>query len=68
MLYLEVSQVATAKTKNDLELDCVQEVNDRRGKLLADIANCDEVERLPTDLKARIVQELTYVTKQGEVK
>lgn len=56
--YLELSQVATAKTKVDLRLDCVQKANDRRGKLLTDIANCNEVERLPTDLKTRIIQEI----------
>ena len=57
-LYLELSQFATAKTKNDLRLDRVQKANDRRGKLLADIANCNEAERLPTDLKTRIIQDI----------
>lgn len=57
-LYLELSQFVTAKTKNDLRLDCVQKANDRRGELLADIANCNEAERLPTDLKTRTIQDI----------
>lgn len=57
-LYLELSQFATAKTANDIALDRVQESNVRRGKLLADIFNCEEGESLPVELKRRIDAEL----------
>jgi len=57
-LYLELSQFATAKTANDLKLDLAMVVGARRGKLLADIYNCDEAELLPLDLRTRIGTEL----------
>ena len=56
-LYLELSQFATAKTKNDLDLEKITERSKRRAKLLADIFNCDSV-NLPVDLMTRIDAEL----------
>ena len=58
-LYLELSQVATAKTRNDIELDCVLADKCRRGKLLEDIFNCDEGDALPSKIKWRIAAELS---------
>lgn len=57
-LYLELSQVTTAKTRNDIELDRVLEDERRRGKLLEDIFNCDECDALPSEIKSRIAAEL----------
>jgi hypothetical protein len=57
-LYLELSQVTTAKTRNDIELDRVSEDKRRRGELLEAIFNCDEVEALPSEIKSRIAAEL----------
>ena len=58
-LYLELSQFATAKTRNDIELDCVLADKCRRGKLLEDIFNCDEGDALPSKIKWRIAAELS---------
>jgi hypothetical protein len=58
-LYLELSQIATAKTRNDIELDCVLADKCRRGKLLEDISNCDECDALPSKIKGRIAGELS---------
>jgi hypothetical protein len=55
---LELSQFATAKTKNDLELEKITERSRRRGKLLADIFNCESGEALPVEIKQRIDAEL----------
>lgn len=57
-LYLELSQITTAKTRNDIELDRVLEDERRRGKLLGDILNCDEGEALPSEIKSRVAAEL----------
>jgi len=57
-LYLELSQIATVKTETEIALGLIRQRSDRRGKLLADIYNCDEAEHLPAALKARIVEEL----------
>ncbi len=57
-LYLELSQIATAKTGADIALAFIRQRSDRRGKLLADIYNCAEAECLPAELKARIGEEL----------
>lgn len=57
-LCLELSQIATVKTGADIALDLIRQRSDRRGKLLADIYNCDEAEHLPAALKARIGEEL----------
>jgi hypothetical protein len=57
-LYLELSQVTTAKTRNDIELDRVLEDKRRRGELLEAIFNCDEGEALPPEIKSRIAAEL----------
>jgi hypothetical protein len=57
-LYLELSQFATAKTANDLNLDRAWESLRRKGKLLTDIFNCDEVELLPVELRKRMNEEL----------
>jgi len=56
-LYLELSQFATAKTKNDLELEKITERSRRRGKLLADIFNHEDV-NLPLELMNRIDAEV----------
>lgn len=53
-LYLELSQVATAKTARELRL---AESDKRRGKLLADIFNDPETE-LRRDLNSRLSDEL----------
>ncbi len=57
-LYLELSQIATAKTGADIALAFIRQRSDRRGKLLADINNCPDAECLPAELKARIGEEL----------
>lgn len=57
-LYLELSQVTTAKSANDLALELAREKLAKRGKLLADIFNCDEAGRLPAEINSRISDEL----------
>ena len=57
-LYLELSQIATAKTKSELLLDDVSKSNFRRMALLTDIFNCDIAEQLPVEIKNRIAKEI----------
>lgn len=57
-LYLELSQFATAKTRNDIELDHVLADKFRRGSLLEKILNCDEGDALPSEIKGLIAAEL----------
>jgi hypothetical protein len=54
---MELSQFATAKTKNDLKLEEIIERSQRRGKLLADIFNHEDV-NLSLELMNRIDAEL----------
>lgn len=56
-LYLEFSQFATAKTKNDLLLEEMKLKAIRRGKLLTEIFNSDEIELTP-EFISRINEEL----------
>ena len=66
-LYLELSQITTAKTSRDLELDYQRIISQRRGKLIQDIYNCDEAELLPSDLKIRMNDEIMcYNMKDSE--
>ncbi|MGY6275904.1 hypothetical protein [Methylomonas sp. MgM2] len=57
-LYLELSQIATAKTESELILDDISKTNFRRLALLIDIFNCDIAEQFPADLKNRIANEI----------
>jgi hypothetical protein len=57
-LYLELSQIATARTSKDLEIERQRIIIRRRGKLIQDIFNCAEVEALSSDLKVRMSNEL----------
>ena len=63
-LYLELSQFATAKTKNDLELEKITERSRRRGNLLADIFNHEDV-NLPLELMNRIDAEVMGHNLEG---
>jgi hypothetical protein len=67
-LYLELSQITTAKTSRDLELDYQRIISQRRGKLIQDIYNCDEAELLPSDLKIRMNDEIMCYNMQAEHK
>lgn len=53
-LYLELSQIATAKTSKEIVLE--KQVADikMRGKLIQDIFNCEEYCQLPLAIKERI--------------
>lgn len=63
MLYLELSQFATAKTGADIALANIRKVSDRRYELLRDI--CNTADMLPTELKARIHAELFPFHPEG---
>ena len=65
MLYLELSQFATAKTGADIALANIRKVSDRRYELLRDIYNCNTADMLPTELKARIHAELFPFHPEG---
>jgi hypothetical protein len=56
-LYLELSQIATVKNERDLELEKMIERSRRRGKLLVDIFNFDDVS-LSFELMSRIEAEV----------
>jgi len=67
-LFLELSQVATAKTSREIRLKAmVDEQMDLR-ILIRDICNCAEVEALPVDIRNRIldVMDGKKVEPQGE--
>jgi hypothetical protein len=53
-LYLELSQVATAKTVKEIELEKRLEERKLLGKLVQDIFNCDEYDELPLNIKQRV--------------
>ena len=53
-LYLELSQVATAKTSKDLELDRADAKIKMMRTLCFDIFNCDEFLDLPANIKLRV--------------
>lgn len=57
-LYLELSQVATAKTAKEIELEIELEkrLEERKllGKLVQDIFDCDEYDELPLNIKQRV--------------
>ncbi len=53
-LYLELSQVATAKTAKEVDLEKRLEERKLLGKLVQDIFNCDEYDELPINIKQRV--------------
>jgi hypothetical protein len=53
-LYLELSQIATAKTSKDLELDRADAKIKMMRTLCFDIFNCDEFLDLPASIKLRV--------------
>lgn len=53
-LYLELSQIATAKTSKEIALEKQVADIEMRGKLIQDIFNCDEYCQLPLNIKERI--------------
>jgi hypothetical protein len=53
-LYLELSQVATAKTLKEIALEKRLEKQKLLRKLVQDIFNCEEYDYLPVSIKSRI--------------
>ncbi len=53
-LYLELSQIATAKTAKEIALENRLEERKLLGRLVQDIFNCDEYDELPPNIKQRV--------------
>ncbi len=58
-LYLELSQVATAQTKSDIELSSVKLENARMRKLLLAVFNDDHADQLTDPHVTKFMREFT---------